>query len=47
MVVRVLPGEQVNLQVFLDGNDVFWVTTRAEAAPGRTEPGRWHWPVRG
>ncbi len=47
MVVRVLPGEQVNLQVFLDGNDVFWATTRAEAAPGRTEPGRWHWPVRG
>lgn len=46
MVVRVLPGDQVNLQVFLDGNDVFWATTRAEAAPGRTEPGRWHWPAR-
>lgn len=46
MVVRVLPGEQVNLQVFLDGNDVFWATTRSEAAPGRTEPGRWHWPAR-
>lgn len=46
MVVRVLPCEQANLQVFLDGNDVLWATTRAEAAPGRTEPGRWHWPAR-
>ena len=46
MVVRVLPCQQANLQVFLDGNDVFWATTRAEAAPGRTEPGRWHWPAR-
>lgn len=46
IVVSVLPCEQVNLQVFLDGNDVFWATTRAEAAPGRTEPGRWHWPAR-
>lgn len=46
MVVKVLPNEQVNLQVFLDGNDVFWATTRAEAAPGRMEPGRWHWPAR-
>ncbi|WP_282265584.1 hypothetical protein [Stenotrophomonas sp. PS02298] len=46
MVVRVLPCQQANLQVFLDGNDVFWATSRAEAAPGRTEPGRWHWPAR-
>lgn len=46
MVVRVLPCQQANLQVFLDGNDVFWATTMAEAAPGRTEPGRWHWPAR-
>ncbi|WP_313033426.1 Gp49 family protein [Stenotrophomonas acidaminiphila] len=46
MVVKVLPNEQVNLQVFLDGNDVYWATTRAQAAPGRMEPGRWHWPAR-
>ncbi len=46
IVVKVLPSEQVNLQVFLDGNDVYWATTRAQAAPGRMEPGRWHWPAR-
>lgn len=46
LVVKVLPNEQANLQVFLDGNDVFWATTRAQAAAGRTELGRWHWPAR-
>lgn len=46
LVVRTLPSEQANLQVFLDGNDVYWATTRAQAAPGRLEPGRWQWPAR-
>lgn len=32
----------VNGQVFLDGNDTFWATSRHEG----TEPGTWHWPKR-
>ncbi|SDM77645.1 hypothetical protein [Streptomyces wuyuanensis] len=32
----------VNLQVFLDGNDAFWATSRAEG----TEAGTWAWPER-
>ena len=30
----------VNGQVFLDGNDSLWVTSRKEG----TEPGQWQWP---
>lgn len=39
-------GDQVsgtsNLQVFLDGNDVYWATSRAIGEG----PGTWHWPER-
>jgi len=33
----------VSGQVFLDGNDVLWVTQRTEGA----DPGQWAWPPRG
>ena len=32
----------VNGQVFLDGNDTLWVTSRKQD----TAPGTWHWPER-
>jgi hypothetical protein len=32
----------VNGQVFLDGNDTFWVNSASEGE----EPGSWHWPER-
>lgn len=35
-------GEHVNLQVFLDGNDTYWATSRAEG----DQPGFWAWPPR-
>ncbi|WP_329272062.1 hypothetical protein [Streptomyces sp. NBC_01451] len=41
IVVRVWTGS-VNLQVLLDGNDVFWATSRSEGE----EPGKWAWPER-
>lgn len=34
----------INGQVFLDGNDTLWVTSRKEST-GDT-PGYWHWPPR-
>ncbi|MBH1745210.1 hypothetical protein I5V28_05125 [Stenotrophomonas maltophilia] len=47
MVVAVLPNGQVNAQVFLDGNDVLWVSSRDEASEeSGSHPGRWHWPQR-
>lgn len=42
MVVRTFGGTAANLQVFLDGNDVLWVTSRNEG----TEAGTWRWPER-
>lgn len=37
----------VNLQVFLDGNDVFWATSRHEDNTDEQQtPGTWHWPLR-
>jgi hypothetical protein len=44
MVVRVWDESTVtvNLQVFLDGNDVHWATSSAEG----NEPGTWAWPER-
>jgi hypothetical protein len=47
MVVRIFPGGTeasggCNLQVFLDGNDTYWATSRVEGA----EPGQWCWPPR-
>lgn len=32
----------INGQVFLDGNDLYWVTSKY---PGGS-PGTWHWPER-
>ncbi|MGW1252525.1 hypothetical protein [Streptomyces sp. NPDC002535] len=44
MIVRVWNESTVtvNAQVFLDGTDVLWATSRAEG----TEPGTWAWPER-
>ncbi|MFI1371356.1 hypothetical protein ACH4UY_05000 [Streptomyces longwoodensis] len=44
MIVRVWAESTVtvNAQVFLDGNDTYWATSRAEG----TEPGTWAWPER-
>lgn len=44
MIVRVwgeTPQSSVNGQVFLDGNDVLWVTSRSEGEG----PGHFAWPV--
>jgi hypothetical protein len=40
--VRVWSPGMANLQVLLDGNDVYWATSRHEG----TEPGTWAWPPR-
>lgn len=40
--VRVWTPGMANLQVLLDGNDVYWATSRHEG----TEPGTWAWPPR-
>ena len=40
--VRVWTPAMANLQVLLDGNDVYWATSRHEG----TEPGTWAWPPR-
>ena len=45
MIVRVFgtsPESAANLQVFLDGNDTYWATSRAAGA----DAGRWSWPER-
>jgi hypothetical protein len=42
MVVRTFGGQNVNLQVMLDGNDTFWATSRPEG----DDAGAWHWPPR-
>jgi hypothetical protein len=47
MIVRVFPAldvapEAVNLQVFLDGNDTYWATSRYEGHGF----GHWAWPTR-
>lgn len=42
MICCVWVPEMVNGQVFLDGNDTLWVTSRHEG----DEPGQWRWPVR-
>jgi hypothetical protein len=43
IVVRTNKGLSVNLQVFLDGADTLWVTSRGYSA--ETE-GCWYWPAR-
>ncbi|MDN4644936.1 hypothetical protein [Arthrobacter sp. PsM3] len=42
IIVRVWPQSSVQLQVFLDGNDTLWVTSRTEGSGD----GRWSWPPR-
>lgn len=42
MIVKVGAEGGVNLQVFLDGNDVFW----AQAIALGEGPGTFHWPPR-
>jgi hypothetical protein len=44
MIVRVWEESTVtvNLQVHLDGADIYWATSRAEG----TEAGTWSWPER-
>jgi hypothetical protein len=44
MVVRSFGGPSVNLQVWLDGNDTYWATSRSEGEPHT--PGKWAWPAR-
>jgi hypothetical protein len=47
MVVRVFDPSTTtaNLQVFLDGNDTYWATSRQEAPDDMSE-GYWFWPPR-
>ncbi len=44
LIVRVWdePKPSVQLQVFPDGNDTYWATSRYEGA----EAGQWAWPAR-
>lgn len=42
MVVRTFGSGTVNLQVFLDGSDTYWVTSRSEG----DGDGQWSWPAR-
>lgn len=44
MVVRVFAPDTIyaNLQVFLDGNDAYWVGSATEG----DGPGHWAWPLR-
>lgn len=44
IVVRAWGGDNdlINAQVFLDGNDAYWVTSRAYG----DGPGQWSWPPR-
>lgn len=42
LIVRTYPGDLASGQVFLDGNDTYWVTSRTEG-DGR---GQWSWPPR-
>lgn len=42
MIVKVWDGDMTNLQVFLDGNDVYWAMSRRLGLGA----GTWKWPVR-
>lgn len=41
MVVRVWDADKINIQVNLDGNDVFWATSVSVSE--EPEPGKFHW----
>lgn len=41
-IVRVFSPSSANLQVFLDGSDQYWATSRSEGS----NPGTWSWPPR-
>lgn len=43
MIVAMFDGNdsKANLQVWLDGSDTFWATSRPEGS----EPGAWRWPT--
>ena len=41
-ITQVWPGDLVNGQAILDGNDSLWVTS----APQGDEAGQWNWPPR-
>lgn len=43
LIVRVWTADCVNGQVFLDGNDVLWVSSVLSDF-GTDMHGRWHWP---
>lgn len=42
IVTSAINGRLVNLQVFLDGNDHYWVQAVGEG----DKPGEWQWPPR-
>ena len=47
IIIRVWPNEYgdkpgINAQVFLDGNDSLWITSKEEG----DKNGQWHWPER-
>ena len=42
IIVRWCSGDEVQGQVFLDGNDTLWVKTVGRG----DEPGQWDWPKR-
>lgn len=44
VVVATWGGASVNLQVWLDGNDTYWATSRGEGEAHT--PGKWSWPAR-
>lgn len=46
VVVKVVRDDCVNLQVFLDGNDVFWAQSAMMDASKSPLTGSWHWPAR-
>lgn len=42
VIVAIWEPGSVNLQVSLDGNDLYWATSRKEG----DDAGQWHWPER-
>ena len=48
IIVMVWPNGRVNGQVFLDGNDAYWVASVSEedAEAPAVQPGTWYWSPR-